>query len=70
MLKNAKFVLSAPNKNSWVDDDIPEIILLGRSNVGKSTLINAITGNNKIAKVSSTPGRTRLLNFFDINNGE
>lgn len=70
MLKNAKFVLSAPNKNSWIDDDIPEIILLGRSNVGKSTLINAITGNNKIAKVSSTPGRTRLLNFFDINNGE
>lgn len=70
ILKNAKFVLSAPNKNSWIDDDISEIVLLGRSNVGKSTLINAITGNNKIAKVSSTPGRTRLLNFFDINNSE
>ncbi len=44
-LKNVKFITSAANKTGWIDDDIKEIVLLGRSNVGKSTFINSITGN-------------------------
>ena len=67
-LKNVKFVTSAANKSQWIDDDKKEFVLLGRSNVGKSTFINLITNITQLARVSSTPGRTRLLNFFDVNN--
>jgi len=67
-LTNVKFVISAPNKNSWPIDDKKEVCFLGKSNVGKSSLLNALTNNNKMAKVSSTPGCTKLINFFDINN--
>lgn len=65
-LTNVKFILSAPNKDSWPKDDIKEVCFLGKSNVGKSSLLNAITNNKKMAKVSSTPGCTKLINFFDI----
>jgi len=54
----------------WIDDEMKEVLFVGRSNVGKSSLINALTNNNKMAKVASAPGKTRLLNFFDINNGQ
>jgi len=54
----------------WIDDEMQEVLFVGRSNVGKSSLINALTNNNKMAKVASAPGKTRLLNFFDINNGQ
>lgn len=67
-ITGVKFVLSAPDKSQWIDDDKKEIIILGRSNVGKSTFINRITNVRQLAKVSSTPGRTRLLNFFDVQN--
>lgn len=66
-LKNVKFVTSAASKSQWIDDDLKEFVLLGRSNVGKSTFINLITNVTQLARVSSTPGRTRLLNFFDVN---
>lgn len=66
-LKNVKFVTSAADKSGWIDDDLKEFVFLGRSNVGKSTFINLITNNKNLARVSSTPGRTRLLNFFDVN---
>ena len=66
-LKNVKFITSAANKSQWIDDDKKEFVLLGRSNVGKSTFINLITNVTQLARVSSTPGRTRLLNFFDVN---
>jgi len=66
-LKNVKFVTSAANKSQWIKDDLKEFVLLGRSNVGKSTFINLITNVTQLARVSSTPGRTRLLNFFDVN---
>ena len=65
-LTNVKFILSAPNKDSWPKDDVKEVCFLGKSNVGKSSLLNAITNNKKMAKVSSTPGCTKLINFFDI----
>ena len=67
-LKNVKFITSAANKSQWIDDDKKEFVLLGRSNVGKSTFINLITNITQLARVSSTPGRTRLLNFFDVNS--
>lgn len=67
-LNNVTFVLSAPNKKHWPDDDVKEICFIGKSNVGKSSLLNAITNNKKMARVSSTPGCTKLINFFDVDN--
>ncbi|CDG02374.1 Putative Probable GTP-binding protein EngB [Clostridium chauvoei JF4335] len=49
---------------------MPEVAFVGRSNVGKSSIINALTNRKKLAKVSQTPGKTRLINFFMINSGE
>lgn len=66
-LSKIKFIISAPNKNSWPKDDLNEICFLGKSNVGKSSLLNTICNNGKIARVSSTPGCTKLLNFFEID---
>lgn len=65
---SATYILSAAWKSQWPKHDLPEICLAGRSNVGKSSFINTITGYGKLAKVSSTPGKTRTLNFFDINH--
>ena len=67
-LKNVEFITSAPNKNYWIYDDKKEFVILGRSNVGKSTFINQLTNTKTIARVSSAPGRTRLLNFFDVDD--
>lgn len=64
---NAKFIKSASKKAEFLIDDLPQIAIVGRSNVGKSSLINMLTNNGKMAKTSSTPGRTRLVNYFDIN---
>lgn len=66
-LINATFVTSAASKDGWPNDDLKEVCLVGKSNVGKSSLINALTGQKKLAKTSKTPGCTKLLNFFDIN---
>ncbi len=65
---NAKFIKSASKKEEFIDDELPQIAIVGRSNVGKSSLINLLTNNSKMAKTSSTPGRTRLVNYFNINN--
>ena len=70
ILNKVKFIKSAPNKMGWIDDGVKEIVLLGRSNVGKSTFLNTLTGQKSLAKVSSRPGKTRLLNFFDVNDGQ
>lgn len=67
-INKADFVLCAAWQSQWPTNDLPEICMAGRSNVGKSSFINAITGRNKLAKVSSTPGKTRTLNFFNIND--
>lgn len=67
-LKNVKYILSAPSKQYWINDDRKEICIVGRSNVGKSTFINKICNHNSLAKVSSTPGYTKYINFFDVNN--
>ena len=67
-LKNVKYILSAPSKQYWIKEDRKEICIVGRSNVGKSTFINKICNHNSLAKVSSTPGYTKYINFFDVNN--
>lgn len=67
-VNKAKYFLSAAWVSQWPDEDVPEIVLAGRSNVGKSSLINTLTNINGLAKVSGTPGKTRTLNFFDIND--
>ncbi len=67
-VQKAELVISAPNRESWPESALPELVLAGRSNVGKSSFINAITGRKKLAYVGNTPGKTRLLNFFNIDD--
>ena len=66
-IKSASFVTSATNCHKMMGDGKKEIAFVGRSNVGKSSLINMLTKKNKLCKTSSTPGRTRLINYFLIN---
>ena len=61
-----EFLLSAPSLDFLPDGDFPEVAFAGRSNVGKSSLINAVTGRKAIARASVTPGRTQELNFFEV----
>lgn len=68
IIKKAEFVTSLAKLNNFVDFDLPEIAFVGRSNVGKSSLINALTDRNKLAKTGSMPGRTRLVNYFLVND--
>lgn len=65
---NANFVISAEKLSQCPDFPFPEFPLLGRSNVGKSSFINALANNKKIAKTSNTPGKTRLINFFNFSD--
>lgn len=69
-IKNAKYVIS----NAKVEDcpvvDVPEYAFIGRSNVGKSSLINMLTNRKALAKTSQKPGKTLLINHFSVNNGE
>ncbi|MCQ2739066.1 MAG: ribosome biogenesis GTP-binding protein YihA/YsxC [bacterium] len=65
---NAKFIISAEKLSQCPEFSIPEFPLLGRSNVGKSSFINALANNKKLAKTSNTPGKTRLINFFNFAN--
>ena len=67
-IKKAEYVLSAAWKSQWPQETYPEMCLAGRSNVGKSSFINAMLNRNSLAKVSSTPGKTRTLNFFNVND--
>ena len=63
----ANFVISSPDVSKCPSPDLPEYAFIGRSNVGKSSLINMLTGRKKLAKISSTPGKTMLINHFKIN---
>ena len=67
LIKTAEFTISAPVVGMCPKDTKPEYAFIGRSNVGKSSLINMLTNNKKLAKTSSTPGKTLLINHFIIN---
>ncbi len=68
IIKEAKFLVSNTTYKLCPTDGKPEYAFIGRSNVGKSSLINMLTGNKKLAKTSGTPGKTQLINHFEINN--
>lgn len=68
IIKKSEFIISAVKKDQYPIDGRNEIAFVGRSNVGKSSIINALTNRRKLAKVSQTPGKTRLINFFLIND--
>ncbi|MBR6751466.1 MAG: YihA family ribosome biogenesis GTP-binding protein [Clostridia bacterium] len=70
IIKNAEFITSVGAKAQMLKNTVPEIAIAGRSNVGKSSFINFITGYGKLAKTSKDPGRTRLINYFGCNKGE
>ena len=67
LIRSAKFVCSAVTPEQYPPADLPEVAFAGRSNVGKSSLINRILNRKKLVRTSKTPGRTQLLNFFEIN---
>ncbi|HKJ44650.1 MAG TPA: ribosome biogenesis GTP-binding protein YihA/YsxC [Balneolales bacterium] len=67
-ITDAKFILSAPTIEMCPESALSEVCFAGRSNVGKSSLINILTNRKKLARTSNTPGKTQLLNFYSINN--
>ena len=66
-ITSAELIISAVRRSQYPTDDLPEFMLVGRSNVGKSSFINLISNNKKLARISSTPGKTRNLNFYLFN---
>ncbi|HAO46612.1 MAG TPA: YihA family ribosome biogenesis GTP-binding protein [Chitinophagaceae bacterium] len=68
VIKSAKYVISSPDYEKCPKPDRPEYAFIGRSNVGKSSLINMLCNNDKLAKTSASPGKTQLINHFIINN--
>ncbi len=67
-IKSAKYIISSPDYEKCPAPDRPEYAFIGRSNVGKSSLINMLCNNDKLAKTSASPGKTQLLNHFEINS--
>lgn len=67
IIKSAEFVTSAVKPSQYPPADMPEIAFAGRSNVGKSSLINSLVNRKRLVKTSTTPGRTQLVNFFAVN---
>lgn len=68
-IREARIETSAAGRDGYPPPDLPEVAFLGRSNVGKSTLLNRLVGRRQLARTSSTPGKTRLLHFFHIVRG-
>ena len=68
IIKKAEFMISAVNPSQYPDTGWPEIALAGRSNVGKSSLINTLVNRKSLARVGNTPGKTRVINFYNIND--
>ncbi len=67
-IQSARFIKSAAGRSGWPRADLPEIAFAGRSNVGKSSLINFLTNRKSLARTSATPGKTQLVNFFGVDN--
>ena len=68
LIKKAEFTISATSPQQYPKDDLPQIVLVGKSNVGKSSFINTMLNRKKLARTSSEPGKTRLINFYKVNN--
>ena len=68
IVKNPKFEISAVTPKQYPKNGLPEIVLVGKSNVGKSSFINTMINRKKLARTSSTPGKTRQINFYNIDN--
>jgi GTP-binding protein EngB required for normal cell division len=68
IVKTAEFITSAVKPSQYPETLLPEVAFAGRSNVGKSSLINTLVNRKRLVKTSSTPGRTQLLNFFTVND--
>ena len=66
-VKSAEFVTSAVKPDQYPPPEFPEVAFAGRSNVGKSSLINKLVNRKRLVKTSATPGRTQLINFFTVN---
>ena len=69
MTLNLRFLQSGSALSDLPKDDVPEVAIIGRSNYGKSSTLNALGGSNKLARTSKTPGRTRLINLFEGDHG-
>lgn len=69
-IRNARYEISNARVEACPDTSVPEYAFIGRSNVGKSSLINMLTANSSLAKTSQKPGKTLLINHFAVNNGE
>ena len=68
IIKKAEYITGAVTKSQYPNLNLPEFVFMGRSNVGKSSFINALVGRKKLAYTSSQPGKTHVLNFFNIND--
>lgn len=68
VVKNAKFVISAVSPKDYPKGNLPEIVLVGKSNVGKSSFVNTLCARKNLARTSNTPGKTRQINFYSIDD--
>ena len=68
LIKNPEFKISAVSPKQYPDDGLPQIVLVGKSNVGKSSFINTMVNRKKLARTSSEPGKTRQTNFYNMDN--
>lgn len=68
IIKNPKFEISAVKPAQYPNNDLPQIVLVGKSNVGKSSFINSMLNRKKLARTSSEPGKTRQINFYNVDN--
>lgn len=68
LIKNPEFKISAVSTAQYPDDNLPQIVLVGKSNVGKSSFINTMVNRKKLARTSSEPGKTRQINFYNVND--
>ena len=66
-VKSSEFTISAVKPSQYPNDGLPQIVLVGKSNVGKSSFINTMVNRKKLARTSSEPGKTRLINFYNVN---
>lgn len=68
IIKSANFEVSAVGEKNYPKNNLPELVLVGKSNVGKSSFVNTMISRKALARTSSTPGKTRQINFYNINN--